>query len=133
MNVNNACAALAALGLLWIATAMPALADVKDYAFELVSTEAKKGDDAGIAVRLLDRTTRKPVLDAVIFAKRIDMAPDGMPTMDAPIEALPSSEPGVYRFKANLGMAGRWQLSLAAKVQGETGTVESRLVLKVLP
>ena len=133
MNVNNACAALAALGLLWIATAMPALADVKDYAFELVSTEAKKGDDAGIAVRLLDRATRKPVRDAVIFAKRIDMAPDGMPTMDAPIEALPSSEPGVYRFKTNLGMAGRWQLSLAAKVQGETGTVESRLVLKVLP
>ena len=133
MNVNNACAALAALGLLWIATAMPALADVKDYAFELVSTEAKKGDDAGIAVRLLDTTTRKPVLDAVIFAKRIDMAPDGMPTMDAPIEALPSSEPGVYRFKTNLGMAGRWRLSLAAKVQGETGTVESRLVLKVLP
>ena len=28
MNVNNACAALAALGLLWISTAMPALADV---------------------------------------------------------------------------------------------------------
>lgn len=133
MKVNNACAAFAVLGLLWLASAMPALADVKDYAFELVSSEAKKGDGAEIAVRLLDRATRKPVLDAVIFAKRIDMAPDGMATMDAPIEALPSSEPGVYRFKANLGMAGRWQLSLAAKVQGETGTVESRLVLKVLP
>ena len=133
MKVNNACAALAVLGLLWTATAVPALADVKDYAFELVSSEAKKGDGAEIAVRLLDRATRKPVPDAVIFAKRVDMAPDGMATMDAPIEALPSSEPGVYRFKANLGMAGRWQLSLAAKVQGETGTVESRLVLKVLP
>jgi subtilisin-like proprotein convertase family protein len=30
-------------------------------------------------------------------------------------------------------MEGRWQLSLAAKVQGETGTVESKLVLKVVP
>ena len=133
MKVNNARAALAVLGLLWTATAVPALADVKDYAFELVSSEAKKSDGAEIAVRLFDRATRKPVPDAVIFAKRVDMAPDGMATMDAPIEALPSSEPGVYRFKANLGMAGRWQLSLAAKVQGETGTVESRLVLKVLP
>ena len=133
MKASNACAALAVLGLLWIAAAMPAMADVKDYAFELVSSEASKGDGAEIAVRLLDRTTRKPVPDAVIFARRIDMAPDGMATMDAPIEALPSTEPGVYRFRTNLGMAGRWQLSLAAKVQGETGTVESRLMLKVLP
>ena len=133
MKASNACAALAVLGLLWIAAAMPAMADVKDYAFELVSSEASKGDGAEIAVCLLDRATRKPVPDAVIFAKRIDMAPDGMATMDAPIEALPSTEPGVYRFRTKLGMAGRWQLSLAAKVQGETGTVESRLVLKVLP
>jgi len=26
-------------------------------------------------------------------------------------------------------MAGRWQLSLGAKVQGETGSVESKLVV----
>jgi hypothetical protein len=26
----------------------------------------------------------------VIFAQRIDMAPDGMPTMKAPIELMPS-------------------------------------------
>jgi hypothetical protein len=39
----------------------------------------------------------------------------------------------VYRFKANVSMAGRWQLSLAAKVQGETGTVESKLVMEAQP
>jgi hypothetical protein len=61
------------------------------------------------------------------------MTPDGMPTMKAPIELLPSTEPGVYRFKVNLSMAGSWQLSLGAKVQGETGTVESKLVLKATP
>ena len=33
------------------------------------------------------------------------------------------------RFKAAFGMEGRWQLSLGAKVQGETGTVESKLVI----
>lgn len=70
--------------------------------------------------------------DAVIMAKRIDMAPDGMPTMTAPLEQAPSSEPGVYRFKTNLMMEGGWQLSLGAKVQGETGTVENRLVLRAL-
>ena len=46
------------------------------------------------------------------------------------IEALPSTEPGVYPFKVNLTMQGGWQLSLGAKVQGETETLESKLVLK---
>jgi hypothetical protein len=30
-------------------------------------------------------------------------------------------------------MAGRWQLSLGAKVQGENGSVENKLVLRALP
>lgn len=134
MNVNTSYALLAVvLSLLWTAVAMPALADVKDYTFELIESDAKKGDGAEITVRLLNKVTGKAVPDAVIFAKRIDMAPDGMAMMDSPIEALPSSEGGIYRFKTNLTMAGQWQLSLAAKVQGETGTLESRLVVKVLP
>ena len=57
----------------------------------------------------------------------------GMPTMTAPIDPIPSTEPDVYRFKVNLPMAGGWQLSLAAKIQGETGTLENKLVLKAVP
>ena len=45
---------------------------------------------------------------------------------------MPSTEPVVYRFKTNLTMAGGWQLSLGAKVQGEQGTVENKLILKAL-
>lgn len=108
-------------------------ADIKDYDFQLVQTEMKKGDGAIVAVRLTNRKTGKPVSDAVIFAKRIDMAPDGMASMAETIEQMPAQEPGVYRFKTNLTMAGRWQLSLGAKVQGETGSVESKLVLKATP
>ena len=83
-----------------------------------------------------DRTrasSGKPVPDAVIFAQRIDMAPDGMEMMASPIEAVPSTEPGTYRFKTNLVMAGGWRLSLGAKVQGETGTLENKLILKAVP
>jgi YtkA-like len=114
------------------ALASPLFAGVQDYEFQLVQNEAKKGD-AILAVRLVNKRTGKPVPEAVISAKRIDMAPDGMADMAGRIEQLPSTEPGVYRFKANLSMQGSWQLSLAAKVQGETGTVESKLVLKVVP
>jgi hypothetical protein len=123
----------AAIALLWTALASPLLAGVQDYEFELVQNEAKKGDGTVVSVRLVDKRTGKPVPDAVISAKRIDMAPDGMADMAGKIEQLPSAEPGIYRFKTKLSMEGRWQLSLAAKVQGEVGTVESKLVLKVVP
>jgi YtkA-like len=127
-TMRSAVAALVGIGL----SSASGLADVKDYEFQLVQKEMKKGD-ATIAVRLVNKKTGQPVPDAVITAKRLDMAPDAMPTMTTPLEALPSTEPGVYRFKTSLTMQGGWQLSLAAKVQGEPGTVESKLVLKALP
>ena len=122
-----------ACGVVWAVFSPAALADVKDYEFQLVQSEMKKGDGAIVAVRLVNKKSGKLVPDAVIFAKRIDMAPDAMQEMTAPLEQLPSTEPGVYRFKTDLMMQGRWQLSLGAKVQGEDGTVEAKLVLKALP
>jgi len=123
------CSMRAALTAALLVFAGSALADINDYEFELVDKEVKQGATV-IAVKLVYKPSGKPVPDAVIFAKRIDMAPDGMPTMDAPLEPEPASEPGVYRFKTDLTMAGNWQLSLGAKVQGETGTVENKLVVK---
>jgi hypothetical protein len=131
MKIACRAAAAAAILALW-GPASPALADIKDYEFQLVQNEAKKGE-AVIAVRLLNKKTGKTVPDAVISAKRIDMAPDGMADMTPRIEQLPTTEPGVYRFKTNLSMEGRWQLSLGAKVQGENGTVQGKLVLKATP
>jgi YtkA-like len=130
-NLTRRAALMAApIGLLWT---IPALAGANDYEFQLVQSEVKKGDGAIVTVRLVNRRSGKPVSDAVIAARRIDMAPDGMAEMAAPLEQLSSTEPGVYRFKTDLSMEGRWQLSLAAKVQGETGTVQSRLVLRAVP
>ena len=115
--------------LLGLALTTAARADTKDYEFQLVKDEAKQGE-AILDVRLMDRRTGQLVPGAVIFAKRIDMAPDSMEEMTSKIELLPSPEPGVYRFRAKLTMAGGWRLSLGAKVPGETGTVENKLVLK---
>lgn len=109
-----------------------ARAEIKDYEFQLIDQTVKKGD-AVISVRLVHKPDGKPVPDAVIFATRLDMAPDGMQEMATKIAPVPSTEPGVYKFKATLSMAGGWQLSLGAKVQGETGTVENKLVLKATP
>ncbi len=130
-RVGRASAALIGLALLSAATS--ARADISDYEFQLVEQEIAQGEGAIIAVKLLHKPTGKPVADAVLFEQRIDMEPDGMATMTSPLELLPGSEPGVYRFKTDLSMAGGWRLSLAAKIQGEVGTLESRLVLKAVP
>jgi hypothetical protein len=53
--------------------------------------------------------------------------------MAAPIEAVPTTEPGIYRFKSRLAMAGGWRLSLAAKVQGEAETIQSQPTLTATP
>src|SRR4030081_2599081 len=106
-----------------------ARADIKDYEFQLVDQSVQAGPDKTITVRLINKSTGKPVPGAVIFATRLDMAPDGMQEMATKIAPVPGGEPGTYKFKANLSMAGRWQLSLGAKVQGETGTVENKLVI----
>jgi len=122
----------ALIGIAITGSATLARADIKDYEFQLVDKNVKKGD-AIISVRLVHKPDGKPVPDAVIFATRLDMAPDGMQEMATKVTPMPGTEPGTYRFKANLTMAGGWQLSLGAKVQGETGTVENKLVLKATP
>ena len=125
-------AAAAVISLVSIGVTSQAQAAIQDYEFQLVKNEIKKGVSV-IAVRLINTVTGKPVPDAVIFASRLDMAPDGMQEMATKVTPIPSSEPGVYQFKANLSMTGGWQLSLGAKVQGETGSVENKLVIKAVP
>lgn len=122
----------ALIGIAITGSVTVARADIKDYEFQLIDQTVKKGD-AVISVRLVHKPDGKPVPDAVIFATRLDMAPDGMQEMATKTTPMPSTEPGVYKFKATLSMAGGWQLSLGAKVQGETGTVENKLVLKATP
>lgn len=129
MHSRLATAALAATISL---AASLAMAGATDYAFEPVTPEMKKGDDVTLAVRLTNKQTGKPVADAVIFKTRIDMAPDGMAEMESAVAPLPSPEPGVYAFKTDLPMAGRYQVTLSAKVQGEPETITGKVIVKAI-
>ncbi len=101
---------------------LPAHAAATDYRFELVGKPQLSGQTDIVRIRLVHAADGKSVPDAVIFESTADMGPQGMPTMPAPVKALPSKG-GLYSFEVDPGMAGTWALHLAAKVQGETETV----------
>jgi YtkA-like len=124
-SIFAAAALLAAISLTGTA-----FAGANDYVFEPVKAEVKKGDDVVVSVRLKHKATGKPVTDAVIFQTRIDMSPDAMGEMASPLTPVPSNEPGVYAFKTDLSMQGRWLLSIAAKVQGEPETVVGKITFR---
>jgi YtkA-like protein len=130
--MNRKFVAAAVAVVVKLAVDLPAMAGADDYAFEPVSVEVKKGDDAVVSVRLTRKTTGKPVSDAVIVQSRIDMAPEGMAQMASPITPVPSREPGVYSFKTELSMVGQWLLSIAAKVQGEPETVVGKVTFRAV-
>ena len=123
------------IGALLVAAALAlgnsqgALAAAADFAFEAVTERVPPADGAIIDVRLVNKATGKAVSDAVIFQTRLDMSPEQMPEMATAVAPLPTSEPGVYRFKADLDMAGRWALKLAAKVPGEQETVRGEVLI----
>lgn len=96
---------------------LPAAAAARDYRFELVGKPQLSGQGDIVKIRLVHAADSKPVSDAVIFESTADMGPQGMPTMAAPVKALPPQR-GVYGFEVDPGMAGTWALHLAAKVQG---------------
>ncbi len=111
----------------------PARPNADVYQFELVDREINQGSGAIVTVRLVHRPTGGVVPDAVVFISRIDMSPDGMGDMMAPLEPLPDSLPGYYRFETDLVMEGGWALTLAAKVPGTGDIVQGRLVLSATP
>ena len=104
-----------------------------DYAFELVDREVRQGSGATVTVRLVDARTGKVVPDATLFISRLDMSPDDMSEMSAPLEPVPDMLPGYYRFETDLAMRGGWALTLVANVPGVSGAVEGRLVLQAVP
>jgi hypothetical protein len=121
---------LAAAGFLMLSAASAAFGAAADYEFQPVTPTVKGGDGSELAVRLIDKRTGKPVAGAVVFRTRLDMSPDSMGEMEAKHKPEASTEPGIYKFKADLTMAGGWALKLQAKVLGESETVEGTVVFQ---
>ena len=103
------------------------LATPADYRFELTQTQPAGPGKTTLTIRLVHLPDNKPVAGAVLFETKTDMTPSGMADMTGKVSPLPSDQPGLYRFEVETGMAGKWQLVLGAKVQGEAGTVRGTI------
>lgn len=99
------------------------------YTFSTPTTEIAMDGEPTIDVRIVRASDNALVENAVVFETRFDMAPDSMGEMAAPVTAQGSPEPGLYRFMVKPTMAGRWELKLGVKVQGEADTVRGSVVV----
>lgn len=88
-------------------------------AWEAVSSTVPVGKGVKISIRLKSLQPPPAVEDITVKSIELDMAPDGMEMMKAPLKALPSSEPGVLVYETDPSMAGRWELEIIADVKGE--------------
>ncbi len=127
--MNTRLFAIAATVLAIMASISTADAGAGDFEFQGVQTEVKNGMGGDVAVRLVHKADGNPVAGAVIFRTRLDMSPEEMGDMTAKLTAGSSGEPGIYRFKAEPTMTGKWALKLMAKVPGESETVEGTVIL----
>lgn len=105
-----------------------AWAGANDYAFEAVAPDVRSGPGSELSVRLVHKPDGKPVEGAIVFRTRLDMSPESMEAMTTAVELASSTEPGVYNFRGDLTMDGKWALKLQAKVQGEPETVQGAVV-----
>lgn len=114
-----------------------AMSKMANYRFELAGPIRSAGGKSMVSVRLIHDADKKPVTGAIITSSRADMGPSGMASMNAPIKALPVTTPGVYPFEITNGPVwnkpDKWALTFAAKVQGETATVQGSLIVELKP
>ena len=104
---------------------------VDDYSFEPVKAEIKTSNVATLTVRLINKSTGKPVTNAGIVETRLVMPHHGSAEMISAIAPLPSPEPGVFAFKEPVMMEGDWLLSMGAKLPDQAETVVGTVTFSV--
>ncbi|MBI1213463.1 MAG: heavy metal RND transporter [Alphaproteobacteria bacterium] len=122
-----AVAFVAAFSLGALSACGPSSPDQSAYIFSTSTPDISMDGAPNVDVRIMRDGVQ--IADAVIFETRFDMEPEGMEAMTATVTAQGSPDPGTYRFAVKPTMAGRWRLSLGAKIQGEADTVRGSVIV----
>jgi predicted metal-binding membrane protein len=118
---------IAAWGALLLATTTLTIAAPNEYRFEVVDAPTGVPGTTTVAVRLLHASDKKPVDNATIVEAKTDMGPSGMAEMSGKVTPA-ASDPGLFRFSIETGMAGKWELVLTAKVPGEAAPITGKVI-----
>ncbi|MDE2135698.1 MAG: FixH family protein [Alphaproteobacteria bacterium] len=124
----------AAAVVVFLAGVSPAVAgSAQGYRFELAGPAAPAGaGQHSVSVRLIRASDGKPVSGATFTGTRLDMGPENMASMTAPVREIPNSASGVYSFSfddaAVWKWKGDWALSLTAKLPGAPQAVSGRII-----
>ncbi len=116
---------------------MPQQADPQTYKFELVGApkplNAKQHVVTVRLMRAMQGMHDMAVSGAVITKAQLDMSPDNMPPMTAPVSEIPDTATGAYSFAFDNSVwadRGHWALNLTVTVPGESQTVTGRVVFQ---
>ena len=121
----------AILALLLMSAPLAGLAASADYRFELAGEPANNGTGTLVKLRLVGVADGKPVTGAEIVQTRLDMGPDGMAAMMAPVMPLPSAAPDIYSFEIRPTMPGNWGLTVTVKLPGEAAPITGAVTIPV--
>lgn len=111
----------------------PHVSDSNGPAWQAVNPEVAVGKSVRLELRLANINGEMAADNAVtITSTRLDMGPDGMEAMTAPLRQAASNAPDVLAFEADLSMAGRWALTLAANVEGLSEPVASTVIFNAV-
>jgi hypothetical protein len=92
----------------------------------------ERGVGVPLRVRALYATTGQPAPGLEVRAAFVDRSPDGQMGGSHPAFFTPSLDYGIYSFRADLPVDGRWALNFTARIPGEPQPVTASVVFTVV-
>lgn len=115
-----------------LAVPTPCLAAPADYRFEVVANTVERGVGVPLRVRALYAATGQPVAGLEARDAFVDRSPDGQVGGSHSAFFTPSLDYGIYSFRADLPVDGRWALIFTARIPGEPQPVTASVVFTVV-
>jgi Cu(I)/Ag(I) efflux system membrane fusion protein len=102
-------------------------ANADGLSWQAVGAQVTTGRKARLTVRLLDANARPVTAPVTITSTRLDMAPEDMAAMQAPLRPV-AAPARVFAFDTDLAMAGRWALTIVGTVADNPRPVSGTVV-----
>lgn len=128
MNLNTVIGRFMLIGMAAAFLTAPDAHAQSTPAFEAVRAEVPAGNKVRIELKLTGINPLPPATDIAVDKQRLDMGPDGMEAMAAPLKLLPGTAPGIVAYQTDLAMAGQWAFSITARIKGQKAPVTSTVV-----